>query len=129
MVSPKLRRETIGFPGDLKYNETIMNRILWLGFVVAVLACVGCARNHDLPDDEDLELFIELSSRCAYIDRAYSHREELREAELAALPFPPDWSNLVDTLLIRYGADAGFWYDVYSEISVRSREPSPSEES
>ena len=106
-----------------------MNRLLRLGLVVALVTCMACARNHDLPDDEDLELFIELSSRCAYIDRAYSHEEELREAELAALPFPPDWSHLVDTLLARYGTDAGFWYKVYTEISARSREPSPSEES
>ncbi len=100
-----------------------------LGLVGVLVTCLGCTRNQGLPDDEDLELFIELSSRCAYIDRAYSHREDLRETELAALPFPPDWSNLVDTLLVRYGADADFWYDVYSEISARSREPSPPEES
>ncbi|MFH1312925.1 MAG: hypothetical protein ABIJ00_06820 [Candidatus Eisenbacteria bacterium] len=103
--------------------------ILWFGLVVAVLACAGCTQNHGLPDDEDLELFIELSSQCAYIDRTYSHQEDLREAELAALPFPPNWSDFVDTLLLRYGTDAGFWYDVYSEISARSRGSSTSEES
>ena len=106
-----------------------MNRTILLGLLLAVLVCAGCARNQGLPDDEDLELFIELSSKCVYIDRAYSHKEELREAELAALPFPPNWTELVDTLLARYGTDADFWYEVYSEISDRSRNPSPLEES
>ncbi len=90
---------------------------------------LACSAEHRLPDDADLELFIEISSRCADIDRAYSHQEELREAEMAALSFPPNWSNLVDTLLSRYGADAEFWFEVYSEISARSREPLSPEES
>jgi hypothetical protein len=105
-----------------------MDRRISLCLVVALVMCVACARSHGLPDDQDLEVFIELSSRCAYIDRAYAHDEGLREAELASLPFPPNWSHIVDTLLSRYGADADFWYEVYSEISARSREPSPLKE-
>jgi hypothetical protein len=105
-----------------------MKRIFTLALVLLVLAFADCAHDQGLPEDEDLELFIEISARCTYIERAYSHSDDLREAELAALPFPQDWDGLVDTLLIRYGADADFWYEVYSEISTRSREPSSLEE-
>ena len=95
--------------------------LLWIALVLAT--CVACGPSQGLPEDEDLELFIDLSSRCAYIDRAYAHEEGLREAEWASLPFPPTWSDLVDTLLMRYGADADFWSQVYSEIMERSRQP------
>lgn len=95
----------------------------------AVLAFLSCAPSRELPHDDDLELFIEISSRCAYIDRAYSGDEEVFETEMTSLAFPPDWCDLVDSLLARYGADAEFWYEVYSEIAERSRVPSLSDES
>jgi hypothetical protein len=100
-----------------------MDRKLLVSLLIALTTCAACGGRQGLPEDEDLELFIDLSARCAYIDRTYTHDEGLRDAELASVPFPPTWSDLVDTLLMRYGADADFWYEVYSEIMEKSRQP------
>ena len=118
-----------GFDEVPEYNGGIMLWILRFVLAVAVLVSLSCADSREVPHDDDLDLFIEISARCAYVDRAYSDEKEILESEMSSLAFPPDWCDLVDTLLARYGADPEFWYDVYSEIAEKSREPSPSEES
>lgn len=99
------------------------------GFLVAVmtLCFISCSRETRLPDDEELGAFVEISSRCAFADRAYSGRQEAFRAEIDDIDFPSDWAGFVDSLLVRYGAEADFWYAVYSEISDRSRSQLPSE--
>ena len=85
------------------------------------LACCGCESRDRLPEDADLGSFIEVSSKCAYTERASSHDEDLFRQEMANIEFPADWEQTVDSLLSIHGAEADFWYEVYSEISRRSR--------
>jgi hypothetical protein len=105
-----------------------MERLPGLLLTVAGLTLLACSTNHDLPEDDTLEVFIRTSSRCAYIERAYSGRKDLLRQEMASVGIPDDWDDIVDSLLSVHGADPDFWYQVYSEISDRSRSPLPPEE-
>jgi hypothetical protein len=98
-----------------------MVRLILMCLVGSNLACCGCGSRGRLPDDADLGLFIDVSSRCAYTERASSHDEDLYSQEMAAIEFPANWEQIVDSLLTVHGAEADFWYEIYSEISRRSR--------
>jgi hypothetical protein len=89
--------------------------------LILTAVLTACTPGQDLPEDEALESFIEKTSRCAYLERAYSHQSDLLKSELAEITFPPDWTEKVDSLLAEYGADAGFWFEVYHRISEQSR--------
>jgi hypothetical protein len=95
--------------------------------VLVSLSLICCDRGPDLPDDADLETFIEVSSRCAYLERAYSSRKDLLALEMEDVELPGNWDSMVDSLLVRYGADPDFWEAVYAEISERSRQPASEE--
>lgn len=95
--------------------------------VLASLSLISCDGGSGLPEDADLEAFIEVSARCAYLERAYSARKDLLALEMDDVDLPADWESMVDSLLVRYGADPDFWESVYAEISERSRQL-PSEE-
>jgi hypothetical protein len=97
-----------------------MDRLIRFLIVAGVLLA-GCARRQELPKDENLETFIEISSRCAYVERAFSHEPDVFREELRDLEFPPGWDALVDSLVDTYGTDPDFWYKVYTEIVERSR--------
>jgi hypothetical protein len=98
-----------------------MYRLFLLTLTIAVVLSATCSRTDNLPDDPNLEIFIETSARCAYVERAFSHEPDVLENELRNLEFPPGWEDLVDSLLNTYGADPEFWYMVYTEIVERSR--------
>jgi len=55
------------------------------------------------------------------VERAFASDPELFKEEMAKIDFPPDWKELVDSLVKAYGTDAGFWNKVYTEIVERSR--------
>ena len=90
-------------------------------FLMTGLILVTCASEKVPEADESLEAFVEVSSRCAYVDRVFRDDDELFQDELAQIDFPPDWEQLVDTLLVTYGGDPEFWHEVYVEISARAR--------
>ena len=90
--------------------------------VFVFLATLACADGRELPEDPNLDLFIETSAKCAYTERAYSHDDDLLSQELAEIDFPADLGAIVDSLLSTYGSDADFWHQVYSEILERSRD-------
>ena len=90
--------------------------------VCVFLVALACADDQELPEDSNLDLFIETSARCAYIERAYSHNDDLLSQELAEMDFPANLDSIADALLITYGSDPDFWHQVYSEILERSRE-------
>ena len=89
--------------------------------MIVVVLSATCSRSDKLPDDPNLEIFIETQARCAYVERAFSHEPDVLEEELRNLEFPPEWEGLADSLLNTYGADPEFWYMVYTEIVERSR--------
>jgi hypothetical protein len=105
-----------------------MVRFAKLLISIPVVFVVSCASGDKIADDEDLRTFVEISSRCAFAERAYSRQEDAFRSEIDDLEFPADWGGLVDTLLARHGAEADFWFEVYSEISARSRSSLPPEE-
>ncbi len=96
--------------------------------IVLVVSTVSCSREAELPDDDQLQTFIEISSRCAYVERAYSRQRDILASEIEDIEFPPNWDSVVDSLLARYGAESELWYEIYREISDRSRRPLPTEE-
>ena len=89
--------------------------------IAFVLTTGACNRRQTLPNDPDLELYINVSARCAYIDRAFANDPDLFKDELARVSFPPDWTALTDSLLAAYGSDPGFWFRVYTAIVEQSR--------
>ena len=92
--------------------------ILTLAFLFAAGAC---SKEQNLPKDPNLELYINVSARCAYIDRAYANDPDLFRDELARVTFPSDWVALTDSLLAAYGSDPSFWFRVYTTIIEQSR--------
>ena len=92
--------------------------------VVILLAVLGCADSGQLPDDPDLEFFIETAAQCAYLERAYAHDRDLLNREIEDLGFPAGWDSLVDSLVSTYGTHPEFWHEVYAEILERSRRQS-----
>ena len=101
-------------------------RILRLSaLLIVTLALVfttgACTRKQNLPKDPNLELYIAVSARCAYIDRAYANDPDLFQEELARVQFPSDWGTLADSLLAAYGSDPTFWFRVYTRIIEQSR--------
>jgi hypothetical protein len=92
------------------------------------LAVLGCSEGGRLPDDPDLEFFMDTAARCAYLERAYAHDEDLLSLEIEDLGFPAAWDSLVDSLVATYGTDPYFWHEVYTEILERSREQSVAQE-
>jgi len=105
-----------------------MKSTIFALFLLASLSLISCDGGSDLPEDADLEAFIEITSKCAYLERAYSARKDLLALEMEDVHLPANWESMVDSLLVRYGADPDFWERVYAEISERSRQL-PSEES
>ena len=95
---------------------------------VVTLAVLGCSDGGKLPDDPDLEFFMDKAASCAYLERAYSHDEDLLSGEIEGLGFPAEWDSLVDSLVGTYGTDPYFWHQVYSEILERSRKQSVAQE-
>jgi hypothetical protein len=91
--------------------------------VVCALVCAlaGCSSKQGLPNDPNLEKFIDVSARCSYVERAFAGDPDLFKEEMAKIDFPPNWKELVDSLIARYGTDAAFWDKVYTEIVERSR--------
>lgn len=114
---------------DHPYNLAVMVRIARLLIIMPVVFVISCTSGEKITDDEDLRTFVEISSRCAFAERAYSRQEDAFRSEIDDLEFPVDWAGLVDSLLVRHGAEADFWFEVYSEISARSRSSLPPEES
>jgi hypothetical protein len=106
-------------------SRTTRQRGWQIGALSVLLALISltltCGRERQLPQDPDLARFIEAASRCAYLDRAYSHDADMLQQELADVDLPKDWDGLVDSLLSTYGADPDFWYKVYQEIEDGSR--------
>lgn len=96
--------------------------------MAALLALYGCGESAKLPNDPELERFIDTAARCGYLERAYAHDQELLSGEIEGMSFPKDWDALVDSLISTYGTDPEFWYQVYSEIQERSRESSVTED-
>jgi hypothetical protein len=96
--------------------------------LVLLLAILGCSESGKLPDDPDLEFFIDTAARCAYLERAYSHDQDLLSGEIEDIGFPAAWDSLVDSLVATYGTDPYFWHQVYAEILERSRGQSVAEE-
>ena len=90
-------------------------------FVFVFLIVLACAGDKELPEDPNLELFIETAAKCAYIERAYSHDDDLLSRELADLVIPADLDSILGLLFSTYGAEPDFWHQVYSEILERSR--------
>jgi len=66
-------------------------------------------------------MYINVSARCAYIDRAFANDPDLFNEELARVTFPSDWKTLADSLLAAYGSDPTFWFRVYTAIVEQSR--------
>ena len=96
--------------------------------IILLLAVSGCAESGKLPDDADLEFFMDTAAHCAYLERAYSHDEDLLNEEIENMSFPAGWDSLVDSLLSTYGTDPYFWHEVYTEILERSRTQSVPQE-
>ena len=96
--------------------------------LIVFLAVLGCTESGKLPEDADLEFFMETAARYAYLERAYAHDEDLLNREIEGLGFPAGWDSLVDSLLSTYGTAPHFWHEVYTEIQERSREQSVSQE-
>ena len=90
-------------------------------FLIVFLAVLACANSRELPNDANLEFFIETAARCAYLERAYAHDQNLLSQESGEFRFPANWDSLVDSLISAYGTEPDFWYQVYSEILERSR--------
>lgn len=86
-----------------------------------VLAAAGCSEKMSLPRDPNLDTFIRVSAKCAYIDRAFSHDPEGAQEELAQVQFPANWKEIVDSLITAHGSDPAFWSEVYTQIVERSR--------
>jgi hypothetical protein len=106
-----------------------MKLIRVVGTVLIVfLSVLGCTDSGKLPEDADLEFFIETAARYAYLERAYADDEDLLRGEIESLSFPAGWDSLVDSLISTYGSDPDFWHEVYTEILERSREQSVAQE-
>jgi hypothetical protein len=90
-------------------------------FVFVFFIVLACAEDQELPEDANLELFIETAAKCAYIERAYSHDDDLFSEELAEIAIPAGLDSILDSLFSTYGAEPDFWHQVYSEILERSR--------
>ena len=90
------------------------------GLALALLGA-GCGERRSLPKDANLDIFIRVSARCVFVDRAFSREPELAREELAQVEFPADWKLLVDSLLTAHGSDPAFWHRVYTQIVERSR--------
>jgi len=89
--------------------------------LAAGCVALACSRTPRLPDDPNLETYIEVSARCAYVDRAFSNDPELFAEEIRRVGLPGAWKALSDSLVAAHGADARFWYQVYSRILEKSR--------
>jgi hypothetical protein len=98
-----------------------MGRPFTFLLLLAAILVGSCGGEDGLPRDENLETFIEVSARCAYIERAFSHEPDVLVEEMSSVEFPENWDSLVDSLLNAYGTDPGFWSKVYTEIVERSR--------
>ena len=96
--------------------------------LIVTLAILGCSDSGKLPDDPDLEFFMDTAARCAYFERAYAHDQDLLSGEIEGIGFPAGWDSLVDSLVATYGADPYFWHEVYTEILERSRQQSVAQE-
>jgi hypothetical protein len=99
-------------------------RELIVAIALVIVAVPGCSHRQEIPDDPRLEVFIDTMARCAHVDRAYSGNPEMLARELDRVEIPPNWSELVDSLMATYGGDPDFWTAVYGEILKRSRLPS-----
>ncbi|MFZ1946516.1 MAG: hypothetical protein WAW06_03140 [bacterium] len=87
-----------------------------------VLGAVGCpSKDKTLPSDPQLESYIRISAGCALVERSFSDDPDLYGREMAAINLPEDWKSRLDSLVAVHGADARFWYRVYTEILERSR--------
>lgn len=96
--------------------------------LVVTLAVLSCSDGGKLPDDPGLEFFMDTAARCAYLERAYAHDEDLLSGEIESILFPAGWDSLVDSLVGTYGTDPYFWHQVYTEILERSRKQSVAQE-
>ena len=110
------------------YNGAMMIKRIDAMALIVFLAVLGCSDGGKLPDDPDLEFFIDKAASCAYMERAYAHDEDLLTGEIEGLDFPAEWDSLVDSLVGTYGADPYFWHQVYTEILERSRKKSVAQE-
>jgi len=91
--------------------------------IVLVMLGAACEDGGELPDDPRLEVFIRIMAACARVERAHSDNPIMLEREMSDIEFPPDWEELVDSLLATYGGRPDFWEAVYTEILDRSRLP------
>ena len=111
--------------GALSYNQAMANRVVgrWRSAAVlgAACACVTCSNTADLPHDPNLETYVKVAARCAYVDRAFSDDPGLFAEEIRAIDLPASWRALSDSLIAAHGTDARFWYQVYSRIMQESR--------
>lgn len=109
----------------MRYNWPMVARVVRRArsvvLPVAVCACVACSTTTDLPDDPNLETYIRVSARCAYVDRAFSNDPDLFGEEIKGVDLPSSWKALSDSLIAAHGTDARFWYQVYSRIMEISR--------
>jgi hypothetical protein len=96
-------------------------RIL-LAILAIALMPFACTGRRELPDDPNLEIFMETLSKCAYLDRAYSGSPDIFKQEIAGVDLPENWPGLVDSLMGAYGRDPDFWFEVYSQIVERSKD-------
>jgi hypothetical protein len=99
--------------------------LAWLAaaaLAAAALAAAGCSsKDKGLPSDPQLDSYISTSARCVFVERSFSDDPDLYRQEIAAVKLPEDWKARLDSLVARHGADARFWYRVYTEILERSK--------
>jgi hypothetical protein len=112
-------------PGALGYNQVMANLVVRrrrsVALLAAVCASVACAKTAELPRDPNLETYIKVSARCAYVDRAFSDDPVLFAEEVKEIHLPVSWRALSDSLVTAHGTDAHFWYQVYARIMQESR--------
>ena len=99
-------------------------RWIYVLLTAALVAAPACADRRGIPEDPQLEIFISTMARCANIERAYAGNPDMFAREMADSRLPPNWQEIVDSLLADYGGDPDFWQLVYEEILRRSRLPS-----
>ncbi len=88
--------------------------------MLAIAGLVCCSRNAGVPDQPDIQRFIEAASAGIYVESAYAHDPEILASELDDIQWPGDFEAFADSLLERYGSDPEFWYPVFSAILEKS---------
>jgi hypothetical protein len=87
-----------------------------IGIILLFAIAIACADGGDIPEDPDLDRFMETASQCVYIERAYSRDEDMLRQELGDVQLPADLDSLLETLLETHGAEPSLWSRVYSQI-------------